>query len=230
MSGHVLGWAWRQPVDDPLAKLLLVKLADQANDDGVCWPSRRTISADTGMSIRTISNKIGFLNDAGLLTVESRARENGGRTSNWYRITVGDPPGTTCPTPGHHVHPQNLELELRSSASELEQASSSEAAPSAQTLVGEYVDQIRANGVDPPRRVIGQLARFVGELVKEGQPPERIRAGLRRMSDRRLIVPSLLGNFVVEAGLPPPKRAGPGITADELWENGIDLEALNGNT
>ena len=43
-------WAWQQEVDDPSAKLVLVKLADSANDDGVCWPSHRKLARDCGLS------------------------------------------------------------------------------------------------------------------------------------------------------------------------------------
>ncbi len=49
-------------------------LKDRTNKDGTCWPSIRTVALDD-------------LCKAGFLAKEDRWRENGGRTSNLYRIT-----------------------------------------------------------------------------------------------------------------------------------------------
>lgn len=108
MSVHVTSWVWKQIIGDPEAKLVLLKLADQANDDGECWPSRRTIAAATETSISTVSRSVTYLVDRGFLTVVERARTDGGRTSNLYRFPRyinTDPPGLSDPPPGPTAPP-----------------------------------------------------------------------------------------------------------------------------
>ena len=54
MSNEAITWAWKQQVG-PREKLLLICLADAANDeDWQCWPSQRHIAEKTGYSIATV--------------------------------------------------------------------------------------------------------------------------------------------------------------------------------
>lgn len=111
VSHHVSSWAWRQPITNPRQKLVLVKLADSANDDGVCWPSLRTLARDTGMSKSAVERNAVELEKLGLLRIEKRTRPDGGHTSNLYHLGPGQgvPPeedgvsrsgGTGCPAQG----------------------------------------------------------------------------------------------------------------------------------
>jgi Fe2+ or Zn2+ uptake regulation protein len=50
MSLHYTSQAWKTPLADTKAKLVLLKLADNANDEGVSWPHIETIVSDTGLS------------------------------------------------------------------------------------------------------------------------------------------------------------------------------------
>ncbi|MFI3255713.1 helix-turn-helix domain-containing protein [Chakrabartyella piscis] len=70
----------------PRAKALYMYLKDRANKDGQCWPALKTIARDTSMSKRTVQRAIDDLLASGLLTKESRVRENGGRSSNNYYL------------------------------------------------------------------------------------------------------------------------------------------------
>lgn len=81
MSVHVSAWAWRQKVEDASAKLVLVKLADNANDEGIAWPSRKTIADETELSLRTLVRKVQYLEEKGLVDVQRRWR-----SSNVYRL------------------------------------------------------------------------------------------------------------------------------------------------
>lgn len=49
------------------AWMVMVKLADHANDDGVCWPSQTTIAARTGLSRQTVNKVINELERRGML-------------------------------------------------------------------------------------------------------------------------------------------------------------------
>lgn len=82
MSTKVLGPAWDVPLPSS-HKLVLISLADQANDAGVCWPSVGSISRRTGLSDRTVQSAVRALSEAKLVEIE---RKNG-RTSH-YRIDL----------------------------------------------------------------------------------------------------------------------------------------------
>lgn len=66
----------------PVHKSVLVSLADNANDEGVCWPSVATICERTCLSRRSVQGAINSLIEAGFLV----ATERDGR-SNVYQIT-----------------------------------------------------------------------------------------------------------------------------------------------
>lgn len=81
-----MSWAWDQRVGDPAAKLVLMKLADQANDQGKCWPSQRSLADECEMSLNTVRRKLELLYAAGLVSAEQRRRDDGGLTSLMYRV------------------------------------------------------------------------------------------------------------------------------------------------
>ncbi len=62
-------------------------LKDRTNKDGTWWPSIRTIAGELKLSRATVCRALDDLCKAGFLAKEDRWRENGGRTSNLYRIT-----------------------------------------------------------------------------------------------------------------------------------------------
>ena len=64
MSFAHMAWAMQSKIGDPLAKLLLVALADRADKEtGQCWPSLARLSEDTEISLATISRKLNYLED-----------------------------------------------------------------------------------------------------------------------------------------------------------------------
>lgn len=70
-------WAWEQPAPTPQAKLALLALADRADEDGVCWPSRRWITGKTGMTTNQLKRALRNLEVAGMLNRKRQRRENG---------------------------------------------------------------------------------------------------------------------------------------------------------
>lgn len=68
MSTHIMGWALRADVGDPIAKLVLIALADHAHNDGTnAWPSQSTIAEYVGCSDRTVRTKLAELESAGVI-------------------------------------------------------------------------------------------------------------------------------------------------------------------
>ena len=69
------------------ARSVYMYLKDRADRDDKCWPAIKTIAKELGLSSSTVKRALDELCRAGLLTKESRWRENGGRTSNLYRLS-----------------------------------------------------------------------------------------------------------------------------------------------
>ena len=56
----------------PMEKLVLLALADCANDEGHCWPSANTLARKSGQGERTVRRSIQSLIGKGHLTQEQR--------------------------------------------------------------------------------------------------------------------------------------------------------------
>ncbi len=68
MSVHLSSQVWKLKTPDAATKLVLLKLADNANDDGECWPSLTTISRETCLDRSTVCRKIAYLAAVGALS------------------------------------------------------------------------------------------------------------------------------------------------------------------
>lgn len=70
----------------PSEKLVLLALANYANEDMACWPSHETLAVDTELSERTVYAALKELESKGIVARERRRRTDGTRTSD--RITL----------------------------------------------------------------------------------------------------------------------------------------------
>ena len=83
-----------------------------------------------------------------------------------------------------------------------------DAPATAQELTAFYVDECRRRGADPPRRVIGQVAKRVATLLGERFAPTLVCSGLATLVDKGLN-PSALDSCVHEAQIrTAPRRRG----------------------
>ncbi|CVA64474.1 Uncharacterised protein [Serratia marcescens] len=80
-------------VGNPLRKLVLIKIADNANDKGECWPSYQHVADHCECSKSAVRAHIEALIKMGLLTKENRLGVNNGKgnTSNLYYLTLDNP-------------------------------------------------------------------------------------------------------------------------------------------
>lgn len=85
MSVDATRWAWQCEGLRPSEKLLLLALADRADESCECYPSESRLKRDTGMDRKTVMAAVAGLERAGLLVVEREV----GRV-NTYRL-VGVP-------------------------------------------------------------------------------------------------------------------------------------------
>ena len=101
-------------------KMVLLKLADQANDDGLCWPSYQTIADSCELSRRSVIRHIQQLETDGYLTItKTYDKSNKKNFSNKYNLTLnrGDrlslvtdeaPSGDSVSLPSDSVSPEPI--------------------------------------------------------------------------------------------------------------------------
>ena len=95
MSLHAMSWAREVMPEMPESikagpRLLLLLMADYANEQGVCWPSVRRLADEMACSMRTVQRAIEALVEQGVMTVVARKTASGRQTSNFYRLAMGD--------------------------------------------------------------------------------------------------------------------------------------------
>ncbi len=96
MSMMLMVQAMQTKVGNPLRKLVLLKLADNANDQGECWPSYQYVADQCEISKRSVMTHIEALEKAGLLRKEIRKGGPKGNSSNVYHLCLG----AAFPAPG----------------------------------------------------------------------------------------------------------------------------------
>lgn len=77
MSMDLMVQAMKIKVGNPLRKLVLLKLADNASDLGECWPSYQHIADQCEISKRSVMNHIEALCECGLIKKELRTGPKG---------------------------------------------------------------------------------------------------------------------------------------------------------
>ena len=99
MSIRVMRWVWDQDIPTP-RKMLRLALADDADNDGFCWPAYKRLARKTNLSRRDVIRQTQRLECDQLLTRQRRTLNGPGQnefTSNRYRLAVGG-----VVTHGHH--------------------------------------------------------------------------------------------------------------------------------
>ncbi|HCD5807176.1 MULTISPECIES: helix-turn-helix domain-containing protein [Enterobacter cloacae complex] len=110
MSMELMVKAMKVRVGNPLRKLVLLKLADNASDRGECWPSYQHIADQCEISKRSVMNHIDALCECGLVKKELRPGPKG-NSSNVYRLdfssagdSLGGSANSSLPGAGDSPH------------------------------------------------------------------------------------------------------------------------------
>lgn len=88
MSVILMAKAWQASVDNAARKLVLMKLADNADDNGFCWPSYKHLAQQCEMSRRTVMRHVDDLMLTGF--VKKTVRKGGiyFNKSNVFELTI----------------------------------------------------------------------------------------------------------------------------------------------
>lgn len=88
MSIRAMNWAWSQRTGSPSAKVVLMKLADYADDGGFAFPSVARIAMQCEMSERTVQRHLRALEVHQFLTCQARRRPDGSPATNAYLLSL----------------------------------------------------------------------------------------------------------------------------------------------
>ena len=97
MSLRAIQAVWDRSDAGGSTRLLLLALADFADEDGYSWPSTATLAKRTGRTERQVRRLLGIAIEAGELQADRR----GGHTTSRYRLT----PGGQYVGEGGHLRP-----------------------------------------------------------------------------------------------------------------------------
>jgi hypothetical protein len=88
MSWQATAWAVRQKTGSAGCKLLLLTLANYADDTGCCWPGQDTLKNDTEQSLDTIQRQLKKLETLGLVRKVPRPMGPGRWSSRTYFLNM----------------------------------------------------------------------------------------------------------------------------------------------
>lgn len=232
MSIRVMDWVWRQSKSRGVERLVLLAIADCANDEGEhAYPSIATLTSKAGIGESTTHRAIKALVDLGELRVTQNA---GKRGTNLYAVIMdagrggsqSDTPGGPNLGPEPSVEPSERPSDsLRSSAARSSEVAT--VAPNAGVILAAYIDRC---AVRPPGRVVGQLAKIIKELLDDSIPPRAIWNGLLAWGAKGS-APIALPGFVnaaanqaaIAASVPAPSTTD--ARATSILEAGRRLQA-----
>ena len=98
MSVQAITWALDYPVRSVTEKVILLVLANYANEYGVSWPSQKTVADQTALGERTVRRVLAAMDARGVIRRIARRRGNGSRQSDMILLAAFEarkpaPPG-----------------------------------------------------------------------------------------------------------------------------------------
>ena len=142
--------------------LVLLALADQANDEGFCWPSQEKLAPKARQSVSTLRRSLRSLEKMGLLTTITRSSTRG-RRSNLYLLHIGAKPDLSMKS----AKAVNLGEDAAQACQMLEEAEEASGAVFVANKATGQIDRL-------PQPVIGdRLQPVTGDRLPYKEPPLR---------------------------------------------------------
>jgi len=101
MSFQAMAWAVKQRLTCQ-EKMVLLMLANYADQAGRCYPSMKVLSEECGLSLAQTRKCIAKLEEAKLVRRYKRIRSYG-QTSNSFILAIEDPPANRAPPHSNRV-------------------------------------------------------------------------------------------------------------------------------
>ncbi|HBR3987054.1 TPA: helix-turn-helix domain-containing protein [Klebsiella pneumoniae] len=241
MSMDLMVQAMKIKVGNPLRKLVLLKLADNASDLGECWPSYQHIADQCEISKRSVMNHIEALCECGLIKKELRTGPKG-NSSNVYQLNLrsaGDSPGGSAnrslpgagdSLPGAGDSPggsagaaprisHSFEPVIESVNEPIKHTSASaDASAPARSAKQDYSPEFETAWQDYPKRAGGNSKAAAWKAwkarLKDGVNPEAMLAGVKRYATYARATGSVGTQYVKQAAT----FFGPDRHFEESWQ------------
>lgn len=162
MSVRASTWAWSLEEVMGSEALVLLALADQANDEGFCWPAQQKLAPKARQSVSTLRRSLRSLEKMGLLTTITRSSTRG-RRSNIYLLHIGAKPDLSMKS----ARAVNLGEDAAQACQMLEEAEEASGAKFVANKATGQFDRL-------PQSVIGdRLQPVTGDRLPYIEPPDR---------------------------------------------------------
>lgn len=99
MSISALNWALKASVENSSQKLVLILLANYADERGRSWPSQKTIAALACMSVRSVIRALAEIEEAGLIERKPTNRADGSRAPDVIHLLFRSESDNLSPPP-----------------------------------------------------------------------------------------------------------------------------------
>lgn len=241
MSMDLMVQAMKIKVGNPLRKLVLLKLADNASDLGECWPSYQHIADQCEISKRSVMNHIEALCECGLIKKELRTGPKG-NSSNVYQLNLrsagdsaggsanrslpgagdslpgaGDSPGGSAGAAPRINHSFEPVIESVNEPIKHTGASADASAP-ARSAKQDYSPEFETAWQDYPKRAGGNSKAAAWKAwkarLKDGVNPEAMLAGVKRYATYARATGSVGTQYVKQAAT----FFGPDRHFEESWQ------------
>lgn len=147
MSLAALKWAREQKTGSAGRKLVLLVLAEFADETGLAYPNQDTIADVSEQGTRTVRGHLEGLESSGLIERAKRYRDDGGRLSDAYRLHIpaksaGSPPNDGLPAKSAGSDPGDLPADSAGSeANTIPAKSAGSLSEPAKSATGEFCRQ-----------------------------------------------------------------------------------------
>lgn len=186
MSVRASTWAWEQGRAGTVKGgelLTLLRVADHADNDGICWPGEKSIADYTGQDERTVRRHLGQLEAAGLLHRERQASAKGSGRANDRILLRTDPPDKLSGG-NRGVQPdiddvstgqiEQVQPDIDDTALYREPSKEPSENPQERDVVNQLFELWRSATNRPNARLTIGRRKKIGARLREGYAPEQI--------------------------------------------------------
>jgi AcrR family transcriptional regulator len=178
VSVHITSDVWKHSQADGVALLVLLSLADQANDEGECWPKIDQIAERCRVSRRSVFRHLDELRTLGELDWEDRRAQS---LASKYRVTVTPRANLAPPhVPDWHLPRANGDtshvptVALQETSLEPSLNNTSEPRPDVDAICDHLVAKIEKN--TGTKKIITERWRTDARLLldRDKRPPDEV--------------------------------------------------------
>ena len=212
MSVLAMTWAWGRSVGHPAQKLVLMALADHADDRGICHPGIDRIAEKVELAPRTVRRYLGDLVEAGHIQRRRRRRKNGTLGTYQYRLRIPRQEGVQRPSAASGLSRPVAVSDQWPSQVPTSGRSSVRAEPSVEPSVK------ASPPAPPPTPPAVEIDRYFGEAHQEAVGVLRALPGWSPIEERTFLqrfTTSMQAELLFR-GVPPPMQ--PEILAEAIYQ------------